>query len=69
MRSRPEPYLSHAGSVISLEATAYFARCGFDFTQTLSVQVFSVCAHASDGDDLLIFLYALVELSEEDAEA
>lgn len=61
-------YLLDARAIISREASIYSIRGRFDFAQTGTIDVFGVSAHSRNGEDLLILLHALLELSEEYAE-
>ena len=62
-------HLAHTSSLISRKAATYAIRGWRDEGQTVPILLFGIGAHAGDGDDLLVFLDALLQLPEENTEA
>jgi hypothetical protein len=58
-----------AGTIVPLKTIGYAICCRQNVAQMLSIQVFCVCAHASDGDNLLILPDPLLKLAEEDTQS
>jgi len=61
-------YFFDTGPVIFLESAFYTIGSPFNVAQLLTIYVFRFCSHARNGEDLLVLLYALLELAEQYAE-
>jgi hypothetical protein len=54
--------LAHTGTLISAESAGNPFSCRCDGGQGVAILLFRIGAHASDSDDLLVFLDALLQL-------
>ena len=61
-------YLADGGAVILAKTTAHFVNSRRNVAETISVCLFGLSAHASNGNDLAILQDALLQLAEQDAE-
>ena len=61
-------YFFDTGPIIFLESAFYAIGSPFNVAQLLTIYVFRFCSHARNGEDLLVLLYALLELAEQYAE-
>jgi hypothetical protein len=61
-------YLAHTRTVISREASRYLVGCWSNIAQTHAIKILRLCSHPRDGEDLLVLVDTLLELSEEHSE-
>lgn len=64
-----DTHLSHTGALISTEASGYALRGWCNGSQRVSVDLFGIGSHAGNGQNLLVLLDSLLELSKENPQA
>lgn len=69
LKQHGDAYLLHGCALVLGKAIGNPVRRRANVSHVLTIEFFGICAHACNGQELLVFAHALLQLAKEDAQS